>query len=149
MKEGNQKIVEYLVKSGVDIDQEDERQWSPIHQAIFQRNTRIVQFLVDKGAKLDQNNPNGYSALTSSIERGNNEIVELLIMNGVDINKEDNNMNYPVFVAIINDRKEVLKIMYERCTAPLKHRYLSGYSPLEYALKHQKFDAFKSITIYD
>ena len=90
----------------MDIDQEDERQWSPIHQAIFQGNTRIVQFLVDKGAKLDQNNPNGYSALTSSIERGNNEIVELLIMNGVDINKEDNNMNCPVFVAIIQARSE-------------------------------------------
>ena len=149
MKEGNQKIVEYLVKSGVDIDQEDERQWSPIHQAIFQRNTRIVQFLVDKGAKLDQNNPNGYSALTSSIERGNNEIVELLIMNGVDINKEDNNMNCPVLVAIINDRKEISKIISEKCITTLKSRNIDGYSPLEYALENQKFDAIKSIIRFD
>jgi len=52
VKNGDSKEVERLVKTGDDINQQDEQGWTPLNHAAGQGNLPMVQFLIENGSDL-------------------------------------------------------------------------------------------------
>jgi uncharacterized protein len=52
VKAGNQAAFEELIKSGVDIDQQDEQGWTPLNWAAGKGDFAVVKLLVDHGADI-------------------------------------------------------------------------------------------------
>ena len=49
----NLKIVEIFIKSGADVDQEDDKGWTPLTMSLSMGNLEIITFLSKSGANLN------------------------------------------------------------------------------------------------
>ncbi|OUM57689.1 hypothetical protein PIROE2DRAFT_48513, partial [Piromyces sp. E2] len=82
---GNENIIKYLMKHGVDINKEDIYGETPIFSACSNGSVKVVKYLVKHGADIHIKNKNGVTVLFSACVRGGNEnVVKLLVEHGAD-----------------------------------------------------------------
>lgn len=90
--EKNLHEVTRLVKSGVDVNEETDRWWTPLCSAAYSDNTDqvnsepIVKFLLENGARVNLPNSSGYSPIHLAAHKGNDIIIDTLIKNKADLN---------------------------------------------------------------
>lgn len=86
---GQKDAVRWLVKRGAKVDA-PERQWSPLHYAVFSGHEDVVDFLLARGADINALSTNGSSVLMMAVYEGHKELVDKLIKLGArtDIRNE-------------------------------------------------------------
>ena len=82
----NVEIVEVLIKSGADVDQEDDDGWTPLVMAIDKGNHEITSLLIRNGANPNILDTKKRTPITEAIDKGNLKILKLLVENGANPN---------------------------------------------------------------
>eukprot|EP00833_Pecoramyces_ruminatium_P017644 jgi/Orpsp1_1/1191676/evm.model.d7180000087723.1 len=114
-KDINMNLVKYLVKHGLNINEEGSDWETPLFDACKNGNENIVKYLVEHGADINKENTNGETPLFNACLSGNETLVKYLIEeHGADINKENNCFETPLFNACINGNETVVKYLVEQ-----------------------------------
>jgi ankyrin repeat protein len=61
-----QRLFEFLMVHGIStlqFDLQDHKGWTPLHEAVFNRNQCMTEALLDQGAKVDMQDNDGYTPL--------------------------------------------------------------------------------------
>ncbi|MGM0369180.1 MAG: ankyrin repeat domain-containing protein [Bacillota bacterium] len=77
-------LIDDLAKLGVDLDHTDQKERTPLINAVICGNKKIVDKLLNLGAVLEIKDETGYTALHWAIMLGAVEIVKLLLAAGAD-----------------------------------------------------------------
>jgi ankyrin repeat protein len=75
------EMVKLVVEEmGVDVNSTDTRGWSPMHAAVFVKDTAIAEYLLDMGAKIDiKAKGDGFTPLHNAVNVGNYIMAKLII----------------------------------------------------------------------
>ncbi|XP_063903852.1 ankyrin repeat, PH and SEC7 domain containing protein secG-like [Zophobas morio] len=108
---GNLKIVEYFVRSGVDINCVNIFGATPLYVASFNGHEKVVEYLATVGAEINRANKNGATPLYVASQNGHEKVVEYLATVGAEINRAMNNGPTPLYIASANGHEEVVEYL--------------------------------------
>ena len=109
---GDEKIVEILIKAGVDVNKGKETDGStPLMLASENGHHTTVVLLLKNGAVVDKEDRlHGWTALLEACTGAHFEVVEELVKGGADVNKASPEGSTPLLMAVNNSEVEVLLI---------------------------------------
>ena len=84
----NHEAVRVFLSSGVDLEVNDERGWTPLLIATANGKGSLAQLLIHSGARINARDINGFTALHWAALQGMSNIVVLLISKEVDVNSQ-------------------------------------------------------------
>ena len=84
----------------------------------FQDLALLVEDLMDIGADLNRKDCIGEPLLTTAAKKGDLKAVTLLLDYGVDVNSTNSNRETALCASIYCDRKEIARLLLERCADP-------------------------------
>lgn len=96
----NDKVIEYLRNTEVDIKDEYER--TPLINAAFYNNVELLEWLIKNRADLNAADNIGFTALHFAAQEVSTESLKLLVKFGANLNKKDIYGNTPTWVAVMN-----------------------------------------------
>ncbi|EXK85366.1 hypothetical protein FOQG_10724 [Fusarium oxysporum f. sp. raphani 54005] len=77
--------IRLLIEHGADVNEKDPEGWTPLIQAICEKNEDLVWLLIKKGAKVDQKDGKGWLPLHYAIEFRSTGIFWLLLSNKANV----------------------------------------------------------------
>lgn len=151
---GDYKVVEMLLKKGVDVNSE-VLGWTPLHQAAMDGSLKVVQLLVNNGAEighLGDNHPNpnvrdGWTPLHGAANNGRYDVVkylvEELLKKDADINPANKDGYTPLHTAARGGHLNVVKYLIEELEekkVDINIADKKGTTPLHAAAFHGKYN---------
>ena len=105
------KIVEFLVKSGANLNKGDKYGRTPLLLSCKYGNSKITKFLIDAGANINKSDNSNNSPLHYACAFGNLECVKVLLESGADINYLNMNKNLPIEIALLKNHNGIVKYL--------------------------------------
>ena len=125
-------VVDYALKSGVDINIKDGRGLSPIWFSVSGNRPAMLRKLIPLGADLSVKNREGDDLLFRTARAGNVEVFRILLDNGFKIDDKNAWGATPLQVAVNADAVDIVKLLVEK-GADLKAPMAGGFTLLHYA----------------
>ncbi len=110
---GDLQQVKSLISSGVDINTNNQLNWTPLHTAIRNNRIEIVKFLLENGVDIDAVDSWGQTALQFAVESGQKEVVELLIEKGANLDILDVRRESAISLARKTGQTEIAELLSE------------------------------------
>ena len=120
-REIDPQAVRLLLDKGVAVDSLDERGWTPLQGALYQRDWG--------GSELDQ-----------AHKRRQREVVELLLARGANVEVRGKDGNRPMHTAALFGFAEILDLLLGR-SAEINARNDWGWTPLHFAVSQKQLEA--------
>ena len=79
---GQEKVVEYLIQRGSDLEMVNSKGHSPIHCAAKAGHWQILQILLDKGLSMEMTDRHQRTALMVAASEGKVGVLEMLLSKG-------------------------------------------------------------------
>ncbi|KAJ3652816.1 hypothetical protein Zmor_018749 [Zophobas morio] len=136
---GHEKIVEFLVKYGAEINRTDRDGNAPLYAASMEGHEKIVEFLVKCGANVNGLNDYGETPLYAACLEGHEKIVERLVKGGAAINHCNSDGETPLYIASLSGHEKVVECLVIG-GAEINRTNRLGQTPLYIAsrLRHEK-----------
>src|SRR3989337_1391765 len=90
-EKGNNPLINILLDHGATIEARDNNGFTPLFDAISQRNKITADFLLQRGANIEAQNNIGLTPLHYAAAYGQQAIVAFLLEHGANIEARDNN----------------------------------------------------------
>ena len=120
---GNSKIVDLLLKKGVDLKANIHGYSTPLHVAVERGHDKVVELLLEKGFDVNEKRKSGssergyeYTPLLCAAKTGNLKIVKMLSEKGADIHVKTDKNQTPLFVAVLFNHVNVIQYLVDRGT---------------------------------
>ncbi len=117
IKMGSLESVKKILSSRIDINDLDNRGYTPLATSIIYDKNDIVQFLISKKAdtnkKSQPNKHSKVSPLDLATKHKNTTIIKALIKNGADISGEGKEGINPIITAVNTNSPDILKALLE------------------------------------
>jgi ankyrin repeat protein len=84
-REGQAKLISYLVEAGIPVDEKNDDLKTPLWLAIEFDQLEAARVLHDKGAQIDARNENGETILYEEVKTASPQAVEFLLKNGASL----------------------------------------------------------------
>lgn len=107
---GNGKIVSYLIKKGVNINEISDL-GTALMAASYKGQNKIAEILILHGANVNLSDSKKTTALHYACFQQNLALVKLLIAKNANPNKKDTNGKTPLDFAIDNNNIEIIKLL--------------------------------------
>ena len=113
--EGNyEAIVEFLLKSGANVNAEDQFGWKPLHRVMVNPGGEgVAQILLTHGADINARCSYKKTPLHHAIEKGNDSMVSFLLAAGADFEARDIAERTPLHTAIESRLENMVHILLE------------------------------------
>lgn len=111
---GQVECVEYLIRSGINVNVKDDEGTSPLCNAAFYSNLRMVVCLVGNGADVFARRTCGWSVLQSAAFSGKLDCVQYLTEAGCNVNNTDRDGNAVIHSAAQNGHLHVVKYLVSK-----------------------------------
>jgi ankyrin repeat protein/L-ascorbate metabolism protein UlaG (beta-lactamase superfamily) len=108
---GNETVVDYALKNGVDLNVTDRRGLKPIWFAVSGGRPEMLRKLIALKADLGSVNPAGDNMLFRAVQKGNPEIVRILLENGFRAGEKNRAGTPPVIAAARLDDLDIVKLL--------------------------------------
>ncbi|XP_028392646.1 ankyrin-1-like [Dendronephthya gigantea] len=99
-EDGNEILVDLLLKNNADVKQVDSKRNSVLHSAVSGGNVAIAEKLIKAGASVEGINSEGQTVLHCAAKYGNEILVDLLLKNNADVKKIDSKGNSVLHSAV-------------------------------------------------
>jgi uncharacterized protein len=100
-----------LLANKADINQQDEKGYTPLIIATYNGNYDVAQFLLDHGAATEKKDASGRTALMGAAFKGDDRDVKLLLDHGADIHAKDSKGLTSMAYAVMFARFSVVKVL--------------------------------------
>ena len=151
LKEPIESIKQYYTqnKSKINLNQQDDDDYYPLHQVVLLKNISYVEFIIQNlpNKEKDINNVDslGNSALHLAVTLNNNEeIINYLINQGSDINLTNNKKQTPLHLASGKNKTEYINILLSNPKVDYNPIDYQGFTPFIKACASQAYDVVKS-----
>ena len=114
----NVKLAEELIDKKVDINQKDDRGYTPLILATYNQSPDVAKLLLQHGADTESADPTGRTALMGASFQGDDQCVAILLDNGAKINSGDVNGATALMYAVEFGRTSVVKLLIARHADP-------------------------------
>ncbi|XP_063903892.1 uncharacterized protein LOC135123297 [Zophobas morio] len=129
---GNLKIVDCFVKSGVDINCVNKFNEAPLYIASQNGHEKVVEYLATGGAEINRANNNGWIPLHAASFNGHEKVVEYLATVGAEINRADKNGWAALYIASTMGHEKVVEYL-ATVGAEINRANNNGWTPLHAA----------------
>jgi hypothetical protein len=133
-------VVKFLVDRGAEVNAQDPRGWTVLHQAVNQKNEELVRLLLDCGANADVKDRFGRTALYISMHEWcyNEDIVRLLLQHTTNPNIRTDRGETALHVAAYEDNETAARLLLDH-GVDLEAKDANGCTPLHLAAwnRHQ------------
>ena len=119
-----------LPKELININYQDEKGYSALHNSCEEGNKKIVEILLKEKSDINIKTKENKTPLHLSIIKGNFDICKILIENNAEINVIDNENNTPLHYACINNQLKIIKYLLEK-RANNEAKNLNGKRPID------------------
>jgi ankyrin repeat protein len=109
--DGNSRVIENLIKAGVDVNARDIDGYTPLINAINMNYTPIATKLIEAGARVNDRDIDGYSPLMRSIQSQNINLAKKMIALGANVNAKLDSGKTVLDLAIETPVKEFKKLI--------------------------------------
>jgi ankyrin repeat protein len=103
---GNFEMTKYLLGKGLDINDIDINEYTPLLYAITYGHNEIVDLLIDRGADINISDSYGVTPLLMAVQMNDIRSTERLVAEGADINSTDQSGNTPLHFAVMRGVSE-------------------------------------------
>jgi hypothetical protein len=110
-KEGDKNLIEFLLKAGATVNEQNEYGATPLWKAVTSGNKEIVELLLDAGADVNKAGEGGLTMLQHAANEGYKDIGKLLLEAGADVNQADNYGRTPLRWAASNGHKDTVELL--------------------------------------
>ncbi|KAJ3647020.1 hypothetical protein Zmor_024571 [Zophobas morio] len=108
---GNLKIIDYFVRSGVDINCVSTFGETPLFMASQNGHEKVVEYLATVGAEINRAQKDGATPLYVASHQGHEKVVEYLVTVGAEINGAQNNGPTPLHIASFKGHEKVVEYL--------------------------------------
>lgn len=105
------KIIDILLKNGIDINTQNEHGNTALHIVCFNNNLSLCKLLLKYFPDLNIQNNNGETPLHLSAQYNNFELTKLLLEHGINVNIIDNKGNNALHYACKNNNKDMIILL--------------------------------------
>ena len=142
---GHIKVVKFLLKAKLMINECDIRNRTAIMYACMKGHIKIVKTLLADNASLRKVDFEGKSALTLAVENGHNDVAKLLLQSGKKlINDEETDFRLSIKFAFENGFDYKAKKMMQH-QAQIRKRYNDGKTIFIWACENDFYQGVKAI----
>lgn len=110
---GHLNVVKHLIKTGVDINQQNAQLMTALYLAVNAGMYEVVQALIEAGADVNQANDKGTTPLFIAAEKGYTDLVNLLILKGANVNQCNLKAAIPLHIASENGHLSIVAALLE------------------------------------
>ncbi|KAJ3660298.1 hypothetical protein Zmor_004753 [Zophobas morio] len=110
-QKGNLNIVEYFVRSGVEINCADNYGWTPLFVASRNGHEEVVEYLATVGAEINCADNDGWTPLHLASFKGHGKLVEYLATVGAEINGTIKNGTTPLHLASQDGHEKLVEYL--------------------------------------
>lgn len=118
--------VKRLVEAKTDVNQQDDKGYTPLILATYNDNFEVAEFLVKHGANTELKDRSGRTALMGSAFKGNDREVKLLLDNGANASATDSKGITSMMYAVMFGRLAVIQTLRGRTSASSANRQVSS-----------------------
>lgn len=136
------EIFKRLLKYDLNINDQNNNGFTPLHIITQKGNLEIVNLLIDKGALLDIKSNYGNTALHYAIQNKYEDVSKLLIDKGADVNIVNNQNVYPIHRAIDISSISIVKHLVEN-GADLDVKNHNGLNVLSMVCCHSNIEILR------
>jgi len=111
VRSGDIDLVEYLVKQGIELNEQDDYGYTPLHLAVRLHDLNITKYLLDVGANPNTHDTYKDTPLLDATRNDDTKIAKLLICNNSDRNVEDTNSISTLQYSAKNKNKEIANLL--------------------------------------
>ena len=148
-KEGKVKATEKLLECGVPCDLRDNDSYTPLRDAVLDRQHGTVRVLLNASASIRAGTPPGKLPLLHVAARNNDvEMLEILLEHNCDIYETLADGSTALHHAASCGKSEAIHFLCSQ-TALLNVRSVAGLTPLYTAVRQRKFESAMEILVYD
>ena len=127
-RDEDEKSLRKLLITG-DIEQRDEKGWTPLHHAAFNGHASTIDLLLQKGAFVDAEDGSARSPLMLAASQGHEKAVERLLQCGANANLSTSSSMSPLNQALLKDHLGAAKFLLD-AGASHTGRDRCGFAPL-------------------
>lgn len=111
--QGDEKKLESLILSGVDMNALDKAKRTPLINAVIDNNLKVAEILLKHGADANAQDNQGWTALHFAAQNYSKEATRMLLANNCEVDVKDIHGNTPLFRAVFNSkgRGEVIQLL--------------------------------------
>ncbi|RSL47280.1 hypothetical protein CEP53_009996 [Fusarium sp. AF-6] len=125
--------VKLLIEHGADVTEKNVDGWTPLIEAVRNRNEDIVWLLIKMGAQVDQTDSKGWSPLLYAIENQSKNMVWLLIANKANVKPRNDKGMTLLHRACHGGRLKEVAFLLEN-GAETRSKDTAGFTALHYAV---------------
>jgi ankyrin repeat protein len=135
---GNAKEIILLLDSGIDLEQRDQRGWTPMMIAAFEGSEEMVLLLIEHGANVFAKDKKGYAPIHFAAYRNFTKVVAQLLKMNIDPNSQSDAGTTPLLQAAARGNIEVVEQLLKAEVSPNLANN-EGWTPLHKAVanRHQ------------
>lgn len=85
IEDNNQDAVQLFMTCGVDLEAQDDRNWTPLMVAAFNGNMELAELLIKCGSRITTRDKTGYTPLHWAAYNGHVDMVKMLLEKGSEV----------------------------------------------------------------
>ncbi len=140
--------VEYLLDTGVDVNEKDKSGWTGLLWSAKHGKTSMAQTLLNRGADVNARcecpsyNNGGWTALMIAVKDKNNKLVSLLLSKRADINKKNKRGETALIIASHKENTDAIRALVA-AGAGIDEKDNAGRSAISIARNNKHTDIIK------
>lgn len=121
-----------LLTGGVNVNVNDDHEWTPLHVAALKGHVQVAEFLIQRGADVNADDVDGWTPLHIAALKGHNDVIKLLLQNHAEVDAGESEGWTALHIAAKGNHPEVVTTLID-AGADIDAEDENGKTPLKLA----------------